>query len=145
MAVTFMQVKKSIYWCKSPRASSPERTLSGLFTHELNGPFNLCISVSVEGGLLQHWTNINPEKEYLTINNNHVVNTWELFEFIEVQGEPEIVVRILYIPRSYIKFGRNGIWNLKNEYTFSVPEPIKSVLTHGRTGVFISNEFKAGF
>lgn len=51
-----------------------------------------------------------------------------------VEGDPRIELHALFIALSDVKFGRNRLWHLRPELAANIEEPLRSVLTRGRTG-----------
>lgn len=51
-----------------------------------------------------------------------------------VEGDPRIEIHALFLARADVKFGRNRLWHLRPTLAEAVEEPLRSALTHGRTG-----------
>lgn len=51
-----------------------------------------------------------------------------------IEGAPRIEIYAFFIARSDVKFGRNRLWHLRPTLAEAVEEPLRSVLTRGRTG-----------
>ena len=52
---------------------------------------------------------------------------------LQLSGEPSIEAFALLLSRSDVRFGRNRLWRLRDELLRNVNEPLRSVLSRGRT------------
>jgi hypothetical protein len=135
VAVSFLQNSKDISWCKSER-SRPE----GQEVQLLLGWFdNIGLDVSVSFGIAASRRSRTrlPNVSYRpVIEKKAEFVTGELSCFATVHGDPVIDCWVLFLARQDVSVGRKGLWHLRRDRREGVKEPLRSVLSYGRTGTF---------
>ncbi len=136
VAVPFLRVGYHVEWCQ------PERTNeSSLDLHLALFPYNesdldIQVNFSIgQGG--RRWTTILPSSIYRpAIPDSFKVLAGEVFHFTTVEGNPHVELFGLFIAHRDVEWVRKKIWHLRPQFRDALKEPLKQVLTYGRTGTF---------
>jgi hypothetical protein len=135
VAVSFLHHPQGIMWCKSERGR-PEgqevRLLLGWFDK-----IGLDVQVNFGVGASRRSRTRLPNVSYRPgIANELEFVTGQPSCFATVQGDPNIDCWVLFLARQDVSVGRKGLWHIKRERRQGVKEPLRSVLSYGRTGMF---------
>jgi hypothetical protein len=69
------------------------------------------------------------------IPSETIQQTGELVTICRIEGNPTILLRVLFLACRDVKVGRNRIWHLKEGLDHKLSESIVAVLSSGRTGI----------
>jgi hypothetical protein len=91
------------------------------------------VNFSVGGGHALSRTTVPPDYRP-TVKKSAVFRAGQLGSFAMVEGSRTVSLIVLFVCRSDVRIGRNGLWNLRPIHRESVSEPWRSVLSYGRSG-----------
>lgn len=91
------------------------------------------VNFSVGGGHALSRTTV--ESDYRpSIEKIAAFRTGQIGSFATVKGSHKVSLSVLFICRSDVRIGRNGLWNLRPNHRESVSEPWRLALSYGRSG-----------
>ncbi len=133
VAVSFLKYQNEISWCKSDREQIDGQQLRLLLGWYDNFGFDVQVNFGVGSHVISR--TLLPEPTYLpSILSVASCVTGSMFKFTLVEGSPPIECWALFLDRSDVKMGRHGLWHLRRELSTNIFEPLKSILSYGRTG-----------
>jgi len=132
-SISFLQFGDCVNWTKSANKKTNEHLIRiGLYNHKNSNEVQFSFNLNNSFGRVS--TIPNKPNDKLIIHDRCDIGKISLIA--EMKGTPNLKLYGLFIPRSLVKVGRNGLWNLKNETLEKVPTDFKNILRFGRTGEF---------
>ena len=69
------------------------------------------------------------------IEQERLAATGEVIPVLRARGEPPVECSLLLLDKEDVRFRRLGLWGVRSELASRLPEPLRGVLTQGRSGV----------
>jgi hypothetical protein len=95
------------------------------------------LDVAVNFGVgcqLRDRTTVKTREYRPAVTAHAVARSGSMFRLAGVEGSRALALGALFIRRAHVRMGRNGLWHLRSEIAELLSEPVRQILTHGRTG-----------
>ena len=137
VGIAILAIEGTCFWCKSgpasPHGQIPVRLALFQGFDEIQ-----CVQVNLsvgDGGRFVN-TNVARPDEHPEIRPRDSATTGEVIDLCSVGLESLVQVKVVFFQASFVRVGRNWIWNLRKPLRSSVSEPLRSVLSSARSGEF---------
>ncbi len=135
VAVLFLTARGETEWCKSERGRAPELDLRlDLFPFE--DPRLVQVNATAGGGGRRFATRVTSPTYRPAVPSQTTVSTGGIFQLTLVQGDPEIHISILLVATGDVTVGRKGLWQVRPTVADQLDQPLRGILSRGRTGRF---------
>ena len=132
VGVAMLEVGTKVEWVLSERDAKEVRLW--LVPYDGTG-IDVQVGFSVGKGS-RRWRTMLPSPFYRPeIIAPWLAETGRVIEFCQIPGSPVIWLKALFLAKSDVQVGRNGVWHLRRELAGSLSSPFEKMLTWGRTGV----------
>ena len=140
VAVIFLKSAATLQWCKSERARAEGQQIRLAFFPYDEASLEAQINFSAGGGGGSLTSVLGSLTYRPTIQEKYTVRTGDISKFATVEGNPAVVLGLLFLAGRNVQVGRKGIWNSKPELSISMPPKLLSLLTRGRSGKEVTDE-----
>jgi hypothetical protein len=138
VAVTFVASSDGAEWCKSKRPQPSGQPIRLLLAHYDADGTDVQVNFSVGESGRRLRTEVK-SADYRPATASPVVGrTGRMLRFADIVGSRRVSLGILFVARSHVRIGRNGLWRVRPEVAERLPEPIAYLMTHSRTGRVIA-------
>jgi len=140
VAVTFVSSSDCIEWCKSKRPQPQGQSVRLLLGHYDSEGVDVQVNFSVGESGPRTRTTVT-SAEYRPIVAAPIVGrSGRMIPFATVEGSRRVDLGILFVARTHVRVGRNGLWQVRPDVAERLPESIAYLLTHSRTGQFAAGK-----
>jgi hypothetical protein len=135
VSIVFLTARGETEWCKSERGRPEALELSiALFPFE--DRTTVQVNAMAGGGGRRLATRL-PSPGYRPVLQPQLrTTTGRVFSLTSVEGEPLVSLSILLLAARDVAVGRHGLWQLRKPLADRTDEPLRTILTRGRTGQF---------
>lgn len=131
VGIAILETPTNTTWAISGRHSSEVGLLIGRYDKI---GCDVQVSFSVGRGI-SYWRTLVASSNYIPdIPSKMTLLTGSVSKFCVVDGQPNVTLKVLFIAKSDVKSGRNGIWHVRTKLQDDLPLPMHQMLTYGRTG-----------
>jgi hypothetical protein len=130
-SISFLESADSIKWIKSDNEKTNGHRIGIKLFRQINQN-EVQFSFNFNNSVDRMWTIPNLPNDKPIIYNKCDIG--KICLIAEMNGNPNLKLYALFIPRSITKIGKNGLWHLKEELLEDVPNSYKDILRFGRTG-----------
>lgn len=134
VSVLFLVTETAVRWGKSaPAGAEGQEVRLAFHGYEPSDCFVQLVA-SVPGLVLTHAITLESASYRPDLPAFEGLRTGTIQRFARVAAVPAVDVLALFVAARDVKVGRNRLWHLRPALAEGMPEPIRKLLTYGRTG-----------
>jgi hypothetical protein len=133
-SVVFMRTVDGIAWSKSERPTIIGHDVRLLLGQCENGNLDLYATFSAGDGQQQTLVRAPSDDYRPEMPARITAQTGSIVPVCTLATSPEVEFSVLFIDGADVQVGRNGLWHVRPRIAEKIDEPMRSVLTCGRTG-----------
>lgn len=136
VAVAFLVAPGGVCWCKSERARGWGLSVGLSLRWYDDLGHDVQVNWSIGGGQRRSRTTLDAPATpaFPLVPECVTFETGAIQSIFTVPGEPLVTCAALLLPAEVVRVGRNGLWQLRRRERERVPQPLRRMLSYGRTG-----------
>lgn len=134
VAVSLLQHDEGISWTKSERGVPEGQEIHLALPWFDREGVDVGVRFGTTNGVCS-WRTRLPSAEYRPLVADRLTcETGRLFRFALFEGSSPIACWFMFLSARDVRVGRNGLWHLRKPLRPGVSEPLRTLLSYGRTG-----------